>query len=78
MKAILPLFVLVALGMISSSLGHDSGTGEDHPHYDQSARPPEFFLGQANAPQKRTPLSGWWLVGLMKRSWQRVTEHDQR
>ena len=23
-------------------------------------------------------FSGWWLVGLMKRSWQRVTEPDQR
>lgn len=22
-------------------------------------------------------LSGWWLVGLVKRSWQRVTEHDR-
>ena len=22
-------------------------------------------------------LSGWWLVGLMKRSWQRVTEPDR-
>ena len=22
-------------------------------------------------------LSGWWLVGLMKRSWQRVTEADR-
>jgi lipopolysaccharide assembly protein A len=23
-------------------------------------------------------LSGWWLVGLVKRSWQRVTEPDHR
>jgi putative membrane protein len=23
-------------------------------------------------------LSGWWLVGLAKRSWQRVTEPDRR
>lgn len=22
-------------------------------------------------------MSGWWLVGLMKRSWQRVTEPDR-
>lgn len=22
-------------------------------------------------------LSGWWMVGLMKRSWQRVTEPDR-
>jgi uncharacterized integral membrane protein len=22
-------------------------------------------------------ISGWWVLGLVKRSWQRVTEHDR-
>jgi phosphatidylethanolamine-binding protein (PEBP) family uncharacterized protein len=47
------LFVLALSAPVV--LAHDSTTGEPHPHYDWSAKPPEFFLAQATTPPKRVP-----------------------
>jgi phosphatidylethanolamine-binding protein (PEBP) family uncharacterized protein len=46
----LPLFAFAA-----TAFGHDSVTGEAHPHYDESARPPAFFLAQATMPIREKP-----------------------
>ncbi len=56
MKYCLILFAICTFGAITSLPGHDSTTGEEHPHYDSSAKPPEFFLAQANMPQNRVPV----------------------
>ncbi len=45
--------LVLSLSFAHIALGHDLATGEEHGHYDWSVKPPEFFLAQAQAPQKR-------------------------
>src|SRR5437867_2449498 len=50
----LPSAVIAALaflGGIAPVPGHDLTSGEEHPHYDRSIKPPEFFLAQATIAQ---------------------------
>src|SRR5690242_11476691 len=46
-----PIAVLALLGGIASASAHDLANGEEHPHYDWSVKPPEFFLAQATIAQ---------------------------
>ncbi len=45
--------LVLSLSFAHIALGHDLATGVEHGHYDWSVKPPEFFLAQAQAPQKR-------------------------
>src|SRR4051812_33693073 len=50
MKSPLALLPLAFIA-VSAACGHDAVTGEEHPQYDRSVRPPGFILVQAPAPQ---------------------------
>lgn len=55
MKQSLSILALV-LSTAGAAFGHDLTTGEEHPHYDRSVKPPEFILAQASAPPTRVAL----------------------
>src|SRR5215213_4712059 len=46
-------FLLASLSLLASAAAHDFTSGEDHPHYDWSVKPPELLFAQATLPQKR-------------------------
>src|SRR5262245_58783062 len=52
MKSTRLLVALLGLICAASASAHDLASGDAHPHYDRSVKPPEFFLAQATLPQK--------------------------